>query len=382
MSTQTDTVTGGARDSESTKEDRLRAFKRLIAHPHLVAASLVVDESIRELDGTLLIFVCGPTGVGKTTLKNHVLRRSEERVPMLSLLARPPLYGSFNWREFLQSGIEILEQPPSGHMGIIGADNSGEHAHLGRPSKSWLSGSALKGRVDGDLRMSLEVALKQRRPAAVFIDDAHYLGRVYGKRQLRDQIDCLKSMAETTETVHVLIGSYELLNLYDVCVQSTARSCFIHFPRYGSTAEELSQFKAVLRTWQDLLPFKEATDLLLKQWEFCYERSLGCVGILHWMLARAVHAAIYADEKALSQKYLEQYALPETGCCMMMHEIYEAESELAHGSAPTELRQMLGMIPPSTFSREVSATTRRTTFRGRVRGPKPGRLESTQTVLY
>lgn len=278
---QTDTVTGRAQYSRSTKEDRLRAFKRLIAHPHLVAASQVVDQAIREQDGALLILVCGPTGVGKTTLKNHVLRPDGEQAPILSLLAMPPLHGSFSWREFLQNGIALLEQSFMGHKGTYSVDNSEEHTHLAQPGESWLGGRPLKRIVDGDLRISLEMALKQWRPAAVIIDDAQYLGRVSGKRQLREQLDCLKSMAETTETVHVLIGTYELLNLYDVCAQSTARSFFVHFPRYGSTDEELSRFKDALSAFQEFLPFEEETDLLLKHWEFCYERSLGCVGILH-----------------------------------------------------------------------------------------------------
>src|SRR5205807_37827 len=111
--------------------------------------------------------------------------------------------------------------------------------------------------------------------------------------------------------------------LYDVCAQSTARSFFVHFPRYGSTDEELSQFKGVLSAFQHFLPFEEETDLLLKHWEFCYERSLGCVGILHTLLTRAVHAALWAGEKTLSRACLEHCALSESQRSMIMREIDE-----------------------------------------------------------
>ncbi len=356
--------------AQMTKEERSHAFMRTIAHPHFVATSRALQNAIQETSGVSLVFVCGPAGVGKTTLKNHVLQRHKRHAPILSLLAKPPLHGSFSWKEFLKSGISALEQPLVGREYISSGDDDEENTDLVRSGKSRPGSRPLTKIRDDDLRLSLETAMKRHRPGAVIIDDAHHLGRVSSTRQLQNQLNCLKSMAEATETVHVLIGTYELLPLLNSSAQSLAHSCFIHFPRYGSTAEELSQFKAVLRTLQDLLPFEEATDLLLQQWEFCYERSLGCVAILHVMLARAVHAALCADEKTLSREYLEQYALPETGCYMMLREIYEAERDLAHGSAPTELRPMLGLIPPTTFSRERLATRRRTTSRRRVLGPK------------
>ena len=90
-----------------------------------------------------------------------------------------------------------------------------------------------------------------------------------------------------------------MLPLRNLSAQLIGRSLDIHFPRYRSTEKELSQFKNVLRTFQDALPFVEETDLLLKHWEFCYERSIGCVDNLRLMLVRAVRAALWADAKTL-----------------------------------------------------------------------------------
>ncbi len=339
---------------QMTGEERLDAFKRVIAHPHLIAAGRTLREAIREPGGALLIFVCGPAGVGKTTLKKYALEWDRERAPILSLVAKPPLNGSFSWTEFLQCGISTLQQPLIDRKDTGNFDNDKENTKLAQVRGSQSGSGSLKRVRDDDLRISLETAIDRHFPAAVIIDDAQYLGRVSGKRQMRDQLDCLKSMAEATETVHVLIGSYELFNLYDVCMQSTARSFFVHFPRYGSTDEELSRFKNVLRTLQQFLPFEEETDLLLKHWEFCYERSLGCVGILHFMLARAVCAALRAEERKLGRAYLERYALSEAECYVMMRQIYGAERDLACRSAPTELRQLLGLAPHIAFGSEIS----------------------------
>jgi energy-coupling factor transporter ATP-binding protein EcfA2 len=340
--------------AQMTKGERSHAFMRTIAHPHFVATSKALQNVIQEASGGSLVFVCGPAGVGKTTLKNHALQWDMGQTPILSLLARPPLHRSFSWKGFLQSGISALEQPLVGREDTSNGDDDGENTELVRAGESRPGSRRLTKISDDDLRISLETAMKRHRPAAVIIDDAHHLGRVSGSRQLQNQLDCLKSMAEATETVHVLIGSYELFNLYDVCIQSTARSFFVHFPRYGSTDEELSQFKNVLRTFQQFLPFEEEADLLLKHWEFCYERSLGCVGILHFMLARAVYAALRADERKLGRAYLERYALSEAECHVMMRQIYGAERDLACRSAPTELRKLLGLAPHIAFGAEIS----------------------------
>ena len=129
----------------------------------------------------------------------------------------------------------------------------------------------------------------------------------------------------------VLVGTYELLALRHISAQIVGRSITIHFPRYGSTHEELTQFRGVLSAFQDLLPFEEETGILLEHWEYCYERSLGCVGILHQMLVRAVHSALWAGEKTLRVKYLRQHALSKADCDLMLREIQEGERAFTFG---------------------------------------------------
>jgi hypothetical protein len=125
------------------------------------------------------------------------------------------------------------------------------------------------------LRQSFETAAKRRRSVAIFIDEAQHLGKVSSERQLQNQLDCIKSLAENTGTIIVLIGTYQLLPLRNLSAQLIGRSLDIHFPRYRSTKKELSQFKNVLRTFQDALPFVAETDRHLTQ-------ALG-------VLLRAVH---------------------------------------------------------------------------------------------
>ncbi len=330
---QADSSEDRARNAQMTKEERLEAFKHVRAHPHLITAAQAVRKAMRETGGALLIFVYGPPGVGKTSLKDHVIRK--ERVPILSLSVRPPLSGSFDWKDFLQSGILALEASWFGSKIALDTGDEEESMHTAQTDRTGAGRRPLNRVKEYDLRVSLETAIKRRRPAAVIIDDAQYLGKVSSARQLQNQLDCIKSLAEVTETLHVLIGTYELLDLRTVSALIVGRSITIHLPRYRDTDEELSQFKAVLSAFQDLLPFEEETGILLEHWEYCYERSLGCVGILHQMLVRAVHSALWAGEKTLRVKYLRQHALSKADCHVMLREIQEGERACTFGPRRT-----------------------------------------------
>ena len=135
-----------------------------------------------------------------------------------------------------------------------------------------------------------------------------------------------------------------MIPLLKLSAQLIGRSLDIHFPRYHSSEKELSQFQNVLRTFQDVLPFTKETDVLLKHWEFCYQRSIGCVGNLRLMLVRAVRAALWTDAKALTWKHIQTYAFTEAESYEMMLEAYEGERNLAPKPKQHEdLLKMLGL---------------------------------------
>jgi len=203
-----------------TKDERLQEFKRTVAHPHLKAVDKALREAIREPGGASLVFVYGPARVGKTTMKNHVIREivtemlptlqeDREQIPIVDILSRPPMNNSFSWKDFLQSALLALEEPLIDHKILFNCENYMEAIQT---TKSQSMRRPPEGTKDA-LRVSFETAIRQRRPKAIIIDDAQHLGKVSGGRQLQNQLDCIKSLADITETIHVLIGTYELLPL-------------------------------------------------------------------------------------------------------------------------------------------------------------------------
>ena len=74
---------------QQSPEARLGYFKSFtIAHPLLREADAALKQAIQEPTGWSLIFVYGPTGVGKTTLRRRVEKHLRES--MVEALLRTP----------------------------------------------------------------------------------------------------------------------------------------------------------------------------------------------------------------------------------------------------------------------------------------------------
>jgi len=211
-----------------------------------------------------------------------------------------------------------------------------------------------RGRVDAyntnpltpatEFREALEQALKHRRPATLLIDEAQHLGKMSSGRKLQDQLDSIKSLASATEIPIVLIGTYELLPLRNLSAQLSRRSVDVHFRRYRAEhSDEVKAFKNVLWSFQNHLPLHQQPDLV-GNWDYLYERSVGCVGVLKDWLTRALAKALKDGGKVLSQKHLEKSALSISQCEKMLDEATEGEGLLDDSKEDrARLRRLMGL---------------------------------------
>jgi hypothetical protein len=202
-----------------------------------------------------------------------------------------------------------------------------------------------------DLAYAVEQALRYRRPPVVFVDEAQHLARIPSGRRLSDQLDVIKSIANRTQTVHVLLGTYELLAFRNLSGQLSRRCLDLHFQRYrADSAADRQVFQSVLLTFQKQLPFEEEPDLMAI-WEFLYERSVGCVGILKEWLTRACVRSIRHGAATLSSEHLDQTALSISQCEKILAESREGETRLSDNEdSRLRLRTLLGMEAQSRGS--------------------------------
>lgn len=323
--------------------ERLAYFRSYtVAHPLLKEADAALKRTIQEPAGGSLIFVLGPTGVGKTTLRLRVEQHLKEafllqakedvgHIPVVAVEAVAPDSGSFNWKDYYRRALRALEEPLLRHK-----------INYGEQDVYSVAGRA----VGSELRYALEQALRFRRPAVVMIDEAQHLTKMASGRRLSDQLDSLKSLASLTGCLHVLIGTYELLPCRNLSAQLSRRSMDIHFRRYHSSdPKDVEAFQRVLFSFQRQLPLAEEPQLW-RDWEFCYARSIGCVGVLKDWLTRGLAAALEEGATTLTRKHMERHSWSMDQCEKMAQEALEGESALAEKKeARMRLLALLGLDP-------------------------------------
>lgn len=327
---------------EQPKEARLAYFKAYtVAHPHLSQADTAVWNAIREPAGALLIFVFGPTGVGKTTLLEHIEKRlieqagsrmaqDQSHLPVVRLNAMAPSARQFKWPDFYTRALMSVSEPLIDYKIDYHALTPTFNDKLKRHVTPRSGGDAAA------LQRSWEQVIKHRQPAAILIDEAQHFAKVAKGSALFDHLDHLKSLAVATQTVHVLAGTYDLRIVRDLNAQLSRRSIDVHFPRYDATKKEDRQaFQQVLLTFQRHLPLEEPPDLI-HQWKYCYARTVGCVGMLKDWLTKALAEALENGEKTLSLALLERHAISADRCDQMISDVEEGERLMAHDPAADE----------------------------------------------
>ncbi|NTV62502.1 MAG: AAA family ATPase [Oscillochloris sp.] len=353
---------------------RLAYFtSRVIVHPQLKAVYDTVVAALQQPVGAPLILVVGPTGVGKTTLRRRLeeqlvrafLAQSvcpPEQIPVASVEALAPENGSFSWKEFYIRLLAALHEP------LIEAKWDGTLPE--RRQRRAKPGSQLPRQGVADLRSAVESCLSHRQPQALLVDEAQHLKKVSSGRRLLDQMDTLKSLASTTNTVHVLLGTYELVGLTQLSGQLSRRSREIHFGRYRyEDPVERQMFTRVLYTFQRQLPLAEEPDLVGAVEEL-YERSVGCVGVLKGWLTQALAAALAEEAPTVTRQMLDRWGLPLANVLRMAREIAEGEALVRDSSGDhQELRSLLGMEQAAAPAARAAAPSRP----GRVGQRKPVR---------
>jgi hypothetical protein len=319
-------------------EERLAYFRMYtVAHPLLAEAKEKLMASISESEPNSLVFVFGPTGVGKTTLRlkaeqvisNELqpgLEQDRGRIPVVGVEAIAPESGRFCWSDHFRRLLVAMNEP------LTDCKRDAETLYV-RHTSTFGSKS-----TTAEYRHAVEQALRFRRPAAVMIDEAQHLSKMASGRRLLDQLDVVKSIANQTRIVHVLFGTYDLLSFRNLNGQLSRRSLDVHFPRYrAESASERQVFVNVLGSFAHHMPLPEQPDLA-GEWEFLYERSIGCVGILKQWLTRTLHSVLRRGGNTIGRKDLEAQALSVLQCEKILSETAEGESRAAE---PAEARGAL-----------------------------------------
>jgi transcriptional regulator with XRE-family HTH domain len=108
---------------DQSPSERLAYFKAYtVAHPFLQRAKKEIWDALQEPGGALMVFIVGPTGVGKTTLWEHIDQRLTEaaqprmlqdpdHMPVINLYAMAPSSRQFRWPDFYTRALMAVSEP-------------------------------------------------------------------------------------------------------------------------------------------------------------------------------------------------------------------------------------------------------------------------------
>jgi hypothetical protein len=297
-----------------------------------------INQVVNELDTLIyprsqdsILLVVGPSGVGKSTLANHMVDSCLQQsalqmeadaglIPAIYVEAPSSGENDFSWRLFYQRILAKLDGELDAPKSAYGIDpNTGR---MVRPRGA--SGNGLAG-----LRTAVERGLKERGTQFLVIDEAAHIIRQTRPSRLEIQLDTLKSLANQCGTQMVMVGSYDLYQLVSLSGQLARRTHVLHFERYRQDRQEdVLAFTACIQKFQSVLP-KLWGDKLVRHAEALHENSLGCIGTLSAVLTRA--AKLAEADGGWSVNALERALLTEAQRARILEEILDGEAAINPG---------------------------------------------------
>ena len=319
---------------QASKDEKLRYFKDIII-PHRNIC-IILDQLLKnaiEPDDALVYLVFGVTGVGKTRLKaefeKRLLKNFEKKIisnpgslVVGGIEVDSAEAGKFNYSDYYIQVLESLKEVLIDYKEIYGIDLEGDNEdnlrgdHEGKNSKA--------------LRRAMQKVFTHRQLKAYTLDEAQHLFDVAGGRQINVQMNWLKSIANKTQTVHVLFGTYELLKCQEVNGQVGRRSeDYYLLPYYLDKLEDQQEFIKVIKTLQQYLPVENEPQLV-DYWEYFMEYSIGCVGILKSWWYRSLKNALDDGATTVRMKDFKARELSAGRRKKIKAELDEGERRLAN----------------------------------------------------
>ena len=281
-------------------------------------------------DNANLLLLCGPTGVGKSTLGDFlvetelkdqaaVLSENPGYVPAIRVEAPASGERDFSWRLFYQRMLDALEGELDAPRTAYGIDPAtGKVVRPVGPQTNRLSG----------LRTAVERSLRNRGTRIVVVDEAAHMMRQCHPSRLVEQFNTLKSLSNESHVQWILLGSYDLFELVSLSAQLARRTHVIHFGRYREDDEDdVRAFCSCLSKLGKQMPALKNLDLLQYADAF-QQNTLGCVGTLRTVLVRL---NLLVAEKGWSEDVLRKALLTEAQTEQILREIVEGEERIAPG---------------------------------------------------
>lgn len=276
-----------------------------IAHRSYTRAVGDIFNALAVAQAGELVVVVGPSRVGKSRAITEAIKsavgshaRSETMRPYVVIQAEnASTQGTFSTKSFMRAACEAVRHPIYG---------------VALESDQWRE--RLDARInrtpEGMLRDAFEHALRILKTRFVVVDEAHHVAYVGTFANAAAVLDSWKCLADKTNVVLCLVGSYKLLEIIAEAPHLLGRQRPIEFPRYRlENPEDLIAFEQLLETWSRPIRFERGQSL--RTWnQYLFTHSFGCAGQLSMWLRSALGFANSRQQEVLSEEAFRATRLP------------------------------------------------------------------------
>lgn len=286
----------------ATIKEKLLIFEELIVeHARFSAVYEELLDYVQNPVRGMIVVVLGPTGVGKSrlrdyiyaTLADHVKRNASlKQSAPLRLEAKRPEVGEFNWKAFYDQALRRLGEPSLERK--VNLDEIVANLRLESRSVTY------RVLTTPEMRELYEQALELQRPIATLVDEAQSIGHCSSDERRMANLDVIKGLSNSGKTFYVLFATYEARNLLRCNAQLARRVRLIDFNRYDDSTDDQAELLSVVEEICKEVGFR-IQPAIKKNWLYFYNNSLGCVGILAQWLARALNHA-YRNKRVFVSK--------------------------------------------------------------------------------
>lgn len=303
-----------------------------------------------------IIFLMGPSGVGKTTLEQLVTKKllsnsltqmksQPEWAPIVSVEATAPGRGLFRWKQFYEQVLVEVDEPGIDYK--IDFEKITYDVQWGI-SREGSDNNQLKIQTratEDSLFKAMLKALIYRHPYTFSVDEFHHIGIRADEEEIQYHMDCIKSIVNQSNVPCTGFGTYELLDFLDLTPELTRRTHIIHFHRYRWEVEnEKQEFERILKSLLRRMPLAKTPRLTKGMLSFCYERSIGAMGRLIDWLYDAYDLSLQEDSDTLTMEHLEETAPSEEEAIKAIEDAIKGEKRLfSKGKKSKRLQNLLKM---------------------------------------
>jgi hypothetical protein len=265
----------------------------------------------------------GATGIGKSTLSRYALNQFYDQyadltasdisaIPVVNVEAYCDGDTRHGFRGLYEDLRTALQEPAPDRKAFI--EEADGHMSLRSTQRMTIR----------QLRRLVEKGLKSRRTKVVVIDEAYHLLKFAKDSAV---MDTLKSLANTTGTKFVLVGSFDLFSLVDSHAQVARRSAFVHFERYRpERSDDCTAFRKIVLSLQEKWPLADVPNFVAI-WDELMTVSLGCVGLLKSFLLDALAMQLLNDGR-WDCGFLQRAAMANKLRAIIEQEIVSGEQEI------------------------------------------------------